>query len=142
MEWRKMPKCMNQTGKSGSWAIEVGVNLRELEMSRSPGLCIRSNISYMRHRLADVGAGRHSTRIWVDGNLLKIRMEEIPTAPESRRFAVFAYEDYYPGGGWNDFQASYNTLEEAISDMAGRQIVDLHTGKIVWGGGKPRDEDR
>lgn len=30
-----------------------------------------------------------------------------------KRYLVFAYDVYYPSGGWNDFQGSFGTLEEA-----------------------------
>lgn len=30
-----------------------------------------------------------------------------------KRFLVFAYDSYYPGGGWGDFQKSFDTLEAA-----------------------------
>jgi hypothetical protein len=30
-----------------------------------------------------------------------------------KRFLVFAYDAYYPGGGWTDFQSDHDTLEEA-----------------------------
>jgi hypothetical protein len=28
-------------------------------------------------------------------------------------FLVFAYDSYYPSGGWGDFKGGYATLEEA-----------------------------
>ena len=31
-----------------------------------------------------------------------------------RRYCVFAGADYYPSGGWHDFRASRDTLEEAV----------------------------
>lgn len=30
-----------------------------------------------------------------------------------KRFLVFAYYNYYPSGGMNDFQKSFDTYEEA-----------------------------
>lgn len=50
------------------------------------------------------------------------------------QFAVFAGEYYYPRGGWDDFQGTYATLEDAVS--VGRQwqwhhVVDLSTGSVV-----------
>lgn len=30
-----------------------------------------------------------------------------------KRFLVFAYDRYYPSGGWNDFKDSFDTYEEA-----------------------------
>lgn len=29
-----------------------------------------------------------------------------------KRFLIFAYERYYPGGGFNDFKISVDTIEE------------------------------
>lgn len=28
-------------------------------------------------------------------------------------FLLFAYDTYYPSGGWNDFRGAFHTLEEA-----------------------------
>lgn len=50
-----------------------------------------------------------------------------------KRFAVFDYAQYYPGGGWCDFQASFDTIEEAKAHPDVTQIVDLQTGKVVYG---------
>jgi len=52
-----------------------------------------------------------------------------------KRFAGFSFEEYYPGGGWCDFVDSYDTLEEAMASTC-NQIVDLSSGKIVYGDGK------
>ncbi len=51
-----------------------------------------------------------------------------------KRYALFHFDQYYPGGGWNDFQGSFDTPEEAgavrcTSDY--RQIIDLQTGQDV-----------
>lgn len=48
-----------------------------------------------------------------------------------KRFVGFDFVDYYPEGGWNDFVASYDSLEEAMA-VGHRQIVDLHTGERVY----------
>lgn len=52
-----------------------------------------------------------------------------------KRFAVFSYYEFYPSGGWSDFEASYDTLEDAMREENKSQIVDLQTGVIVWGDG-------
>ena len=52
-----------------------------------------------------------------------------------KRFLVFSYEEYYPGGGWNDFQSSHDTLEQAKACPCCEQVVDLYTGKVVYGDG-------
>lgn len=30
-----------------------------------------------------------------------------------KRYLLFAGEEYYPSGGWNDFRGAFDTLEEA-----------------------------
>lgn len=56
-----------------------------------------------------------------------------------KRYLVFSAECYYPSGGWNDFEADFDTLVEA-ADMTkiinrGRfretHIVDTDTGNIL-----------
>lgn len=32
-----------------------------------------------------------------------------------KRFLVFSGDQYYPSGGWGDFQGGYDTLEEALA---------------------------
>lgn len=34
-----------------------------------------------------------------------------------KRYLLFQYPDYYPGGGWQDFTGSFDSVEEA------RQVV-------------------
>lgn len=62
---------------------------------------------------------------------------------EHKRFAVFAYCDYYPGGGIYDIEASFDTEVEAIEfatniPMKGLYgvdnvyIFDFETRRIVW----------
>lgn len=56
-----------------------------------------------------------------------------------KRFLVFAFDTYYPDGGWNDFQSSWDSLDEARAASAGTRegngydhshIVDGQTGRI------------
>lgn len=52
------------------------------------------------------------------------------------RYLVFAFDSYYPAGGWNDFRGSYETPEEAVeaAENAGRdywQVVDAETGEVT-----------
>lgn len=42
-----------------------------------------------------------------------------------KRFFLFSGDTYYPSGGWHDFTASYDTLEEAIA--AAKSL-----GKYEW----------
>lgn len=52
------------------------------------------------------------------------------------RYLLFAGDEYYPAGGWQDYRGRYNSLNEAIK-AAGKltwdwwQIVNLDTGKII-----------
>lgn len=56
-----------------------------------------------------------------------------------KRFLVFAYDGYYPGGGWGDFQEAFDTLKEAmtfckstaVSSYDGYEIVDLHALQVI-----------
>lgn len=64
-----------------------------------------------------------------------------------KRFVVFAFNQYYPRGGWYDHKDSFDTLEEAIGkadaltkqrdipcyrgDYEEAQIVDLETGEYI-----------
>lgn len=57
-----------------------------------------------------------------------------------KRYLVFCFENYYPSGGWEDFDSSHETFEAAENrrqeihgqNYQGRShIVDLTTGKIV-----------
>jgi len=58
-----------------------------------------------------------------------------------KRYAVFAYDEYYPAGGWNDFVDAFEHLEDAkaVADAivnTGRSntyadVVDLETLKEV-----------
>ena len=53
-----------------------------------------------------------------------------------KRYLVFTYDCYYPQGGWNDFRASFETLEEARKFCADsrrdyKEIIDSETGLSV-----------
>jgi hypothetical protein len=55
---------------------------------------------------------------------------------KTNRFVLFAGDDYYPSGGWDDFVASYETFGDALRQAANIerdwwQIVDLEGGNIV-----------
>lgn len=51
------------------------------------------------------------------------------------RYLVFAGDQYYPQGGWDDFRGSFEDLHEAIDriDLNAEwwHIVDLETGAQV-----------
>jgi hypothetical protein len=56
-----------------------------------------------------------------------------------RRFAVFCCKEWDRAGGWEDYLASYASLNNALDDVTKYiphifmiQIVDLEIGKIVW----------
>lgn len=57
-----------------------------------------------------------------------------------KRYALFAGMTYYPGGGWSDFQGSFDVPEDAeragqANEDAGKwdwfEVVDLETGEVV-----------
>ena len=54
-----------------------------------------------------------------------------------KRFLVFGGDNYYPCGGWNDFQGSYETYELALKWATASpsgdwwHIVDSETGEMV-----------
>ncbi len=55
-----------------------------------------------------------------------------------KRYLLFAFNEYYPGGGWNDFQGSFGTLEEvraalpkASAEYDDVQIVDVQSLQIL-----------
>ena len=60
-------------------------------------------------------------------------------------YLLFAYDRYYPGGGWGDFQGSFPSLEEAMKSGAEcnnefweviwtdtLEIVADGTNKVKW----------
>ena len=54
-------------------------------------------------------------------------------------FGVFAGTFYYPGRGWNDFEKSFKSFEEALEFAKEKnetndwsQIVNLNNECIVW----------
>jgi hypothetical protein len=54
-----------------------------------------------------------------------------------KKFIVFAWATYYPGGGLNDISASFDTLEEAKSHAFAQhedflRIVDRDTWEVVF----------
>lgn len=54
-----------------------------------------------------------------------------------KRFLLFGGDQYYPGGGWEDFVESFRTLDEAVEfeKPSGHRewwhVVDTDSGKIV-----------
>lgn len=63
-----------------------------------------------------------------------------------KRYLVFAYDNYYPGGGWYDFKGAYDTFESAKLEADARvlpnegddfwqhdcsEVVDLQIGEII-----------
>lgn len=56
-----------------------------------------------------------------------------------KRFLLFAGDQYYPRGGWDDFIKDFDSLESAIEHVARRNvlrgwihIVDTESKSIVW----------
>ncbi len=56
-----------------------------------------------------------------------------------KRYLLFAYQDYYPSGGWDDFKDSFDILEAANKVKAAYEsdgypnvtVVDSFTGKYA-----------
>lgn len=55
------------------------------------------------------------------------------------RYLLFAYDYYYPIGGWNDFVGHFSTVGEAMayfeenqSKYSSGHIVDSRNGVIVY----------
>ena len=59
------------------------------------------------------------------------------------KFALFAGQNYYPGGGWEDFVGMYESLEEAreafyksgkdsVIPYEWGHVVDLENQVVVW----------
>jgi hypothetical protein len=47
-----------------------------------------------------------------------------------KRYLLFTYDSYYPGGGWTDFAGSFDTIEEARAaspEAENRDIIDTTT---------------
>jgi hypothetical protein len=54
-----------------------------------------------------------------------------------KKYLVFAYDNYYPGGGWNDLLFSYDNFDEAkealkVNLLDNHEIVDSTTGEVVY----------
>lgn len=57
-----------------------------------------------------------------------------------KRFLVFAYPAYYPGGGWSDFQGSFDSSDAAFTFAnaykgecsGGIEIIDLETEEDIY----------
>ena len=58
-----------------------------------------------------------------------------------KRFLLFAFTDYYPQGGMNDFEESFETLEGAkdyylsdkvSSNLESCHVYDLELNEIVY----------
>lgn len=58
-----------------------------------------------------------------------------------KRFILFAFDDYYPGGGMNDSRGSFDTIEEAAAYVATMksklgyfpdnvEVLDTQTGDV------------
>lgn len=58
-----------------------------------------------------------------------------------KRYLLFLFDDYYPQGGWGDFQGDFDSVEAALlaeADMSPsrfdtRQVVDTESKKVVYG---------
>lgn len=65
-----------------------------------------------------------------------------------RRYLLFSGADYYPGGGFEDFVDSFDTVENAMmayepNSHTWAQVVDGETGEILectWRDGNEKAE--
>ena len=53
-------------------------------------------------------------------------------------FLVFAGSFYYPSGGWDDYQETFETAEEAVRYAKSLyedwwHVVELGKGEVFWG---------
>lgn len=53
-----------------------------------------------------------------------------------KRYLLFAGDQYYPAGGWQDYKGRFNRISEALKAAANGtwswwQVVDLKSDKIV-----------
>ena len=54
-----------------------------------------------------------------------------------KRYLVFAFDDYYPCGGWEDFIKDFDNDYAALQCALGskepnRQIIDLTNGRDIY----------
>jgi hypothetical protein len=56
-----------------------------------------------------------------------------------KKYVVFAYDEYYPGGGMTDLVGSFDDLDEAKGvkcslgdDYDYIEVVDRDTWEVVW----------
>jgi len=53
-------------------------------------------------------------------------------------FVLFKGSNYYPSGGWDDNEGSFDTLEEAVAAampveyLEWAHVVDVRSGAKVW----------
>lgn len=58
-----------------------------------------------------------------------------------KRFLLFRFPEYYPAGGWGDFEAAFDTMQEAHDAALAAnqhddwQVVDLEVLKVISGFG-------
>jgi hypothetical protein len=50
-----------------------------------------------------------------------------------KRYLLFCFENYYPGGGTNDLQGSHDSVMACVISMRGQNanILDTHTGRVI-----------
>lgn len=69
---------------------------------------------------------------------MSVRIRAIPMETTLRRYLLFTFYDYYPCGGWGDFDGSFNSVEEAKEFAKSKnhhidniEIIDIVTGEEV-----------
>lgn len=52
------------------------------------------------------------------------------------KYLLFAFEDYYPCGGWEDFQGKFESLDDAIEFLKKMEYVEkahvVYENKIIF----------
>jgi hypothetical protein len=54
-----------------------------------------------------------------------------------KRYLLFAFDDYYPCGGWKDYRGNFDSIVEALESALryhsndNYQVVDSYVGLIV-----------
>lgn len=59
------------------------------------------------------------------------KMSDVLIPASINRYLLFYGDKYYPNGGWNDFQDSYNTIDEAKSQFY--EAYNKDTLERRWG---------
>jgi len=106
---------------------------------------IQSCISALESEISEFDTGRGAT--WVkESEQLIDKLKSLKENHMSvKQFVLFGVTEFYPAGGWDDCQMSFNTFEEAVAHMIADlkypadparesdhyHILDLETGAVT-----------